>query len=42
VPNDSGVSLFTALGDQAGLKLNEARLPGTVLVIDSVQRPTPN
>jgi uncharacterized protein (TIGR03435 family) len=42
VPNDTGVSLFTALGDQAGLKLTEARLPGSVLVIDSVQRPTPN
>jgi uncharacterized protein (TIGR03435 family) len=42
VPTDTGVSLFTALGDQAGLKLTEAKLPGTVLVIDSVQRPTPN
>src|SRR5215204_155093 len=42
VPNDTGVSLFTALADQAGLKLTEAKLPGTVLVIDAVQRPTPN
>ncbi len=42
VPSDTGVSLFTALGDQAGLKLTETKLPGTVLVIDSVQRPTPN
>jgi uncharacterized protein (TIGR03435 family) len=36
VPNDTGVSLFTAMGDQAGLKLTEAKIPGTVLVIDSV------
>jgi hypothetical protein len=42
VPNDTGVSLFTALGDQAELKLTEAKLSGTVLVIDSVQRPAPN
>ena len=27
VADDTGVSLFTALGNQAGLKLTEARLP---------------
>jgi uncharacterized protein (TIGR03435 family) len=37
-----GVSLFTALGDQAGLRLSATRAPGTVLVIDSVQHPTEN
>jgi uncharacterized protein (TIGR03435 family) len=37
-----GVSLFTALGDQAGLRLNETRVTGTVLVVDAVQQPTAN
>jgi uncharacterized protein (TIGR03435 family) len=39
---DGGTSLFAALNDQAGLRLTEARFPGGVLVIESVQRPTPN
>jgi uncharacterized protein (TIGR03435 family) len=39
---DGAVSLFTALGDQAGLRLNEIQVNGTVLIVDSVQRPTPN
>jgi uncharacterized protein (TIGR03435 family) len=37
-----GVSLFTALRDQAGLKLDAAREVVDVLVIDSVERPTPD
>jgi uncharacterized protein (TIGR03435 family) len=41
-PADNGVSLYTALSDQAGLRLAAATVPGTVLVVDSVQRPAPN
>ena len=39
---DAGVSLFTAVQEQLGLKLESARAPLEVLVIDSVERPTPN
>ena len=35
-------SLFTALQEQLGLKLESTRAPVDVLVIDSVQRPTDN
>jgi uncharacterized protein (TIGR03435 family) len=35
-----GVSVFTALQEQLGLKLESHRAPVDVLVIDSVERPT--
>src|SRR5688572_26774328 len=37
-----GVSLFSAVQQQLGLKLEPARGPVEVLVIDSVERPTPD
>jgi uncharacterized protein (TIGR03435 family) len=45
VPNpaaDSGPNLFTALQEQLGLKLESTKGPVDVLVIDHVERPTPD
>jgi uncharacterized protein (TIGR03435 family) len=39
-PNLDGVSIFTALQEQLGLKLESSRGPVRVLVIDQVDRPT--
>jgi len=39
---DAGPSIFTALQEQLGLRLESARDPFDVVVIDSVRRPTPD
>jgi bla regulator protein blaR1 len=40
--SSAGASIFTAIQEQLGLKLERGRGPGEFLVIDSVQRPSPN
>ena len=42
IADDSAVSLFTALQEQLGLRLESTRGPVEFLVIDSVERPTPD
>ena len=42
VPSDAGPTLFTALQEQLGLKLESTRETIPVLVIDSVNQPSPN
>jgi uncharacterized protein (TIGR03435 family) len=39
---DAGPSIFTALEEQLGLKLVPAKAPVEVIVIDHIQRPSPN
>lgn len=39
---DSGPSLFTAIEEQLGLKLVSSKAPDKVLVVDQMERPSPN
>jgi len=41
-PDPDRPELITALQEQLGLKLEATRAPIDVLVIDSVEKPTPN
>ena len=41
-PADDGPSIFVALQEQLGLRLEPGRAPFDVVVVDSMQRPTPD
>jgi uncharacterized protein (TIGR03435 family) len=42
LPQSDGSSLMTTLNEQLGLKLESVRAPMDVLVVDSVEAPTPD
>jgi len=42
IPQAEGSSLMTTLNEQLGLKLDPVRAPIDVLIIDSVEAPTPD
>ena len=39
---DSAPAVFTAIQEQLGLKLEPSRTPRDTLIIDHIERPTPN
>ena len=41
-PSNDAPALFTAIQEQLGLKLQPARIVRDTLVIDHIERPTPN
>ncbi len=41
-PDSSDPDLFTAVREQAGLRLEATKAPMLILVIDDIQPPTPN
>jgi uncharacterized protein (TIGR03435 family) len=41
-PPPDGPSIFAAVSEQLGLRLESARAPLDVLVIDAIERPSPN
>jgi uncharacterized protein (TIGR03435 family) len=42
LPESNAPALLTALKEQLGLKLDNEKMPGEVLVIDSAELPTPD
>jgi uncharacterized protein (TIGR03435 family) len=42
IPQSDGSSLMTVLNEQLGLKLESVRTPVDVVIIDSVEAPTPD
>jgi uncharacterized protein (TIGR03435 family) len=41
-PPDSAPAVFTAIQEQLGLKLEPSRTPRDTLIIDHIERPTPD